>query len=773
MYCNSLKKRMIGLCVAVFSMALVACGGKNQDVSTNQGETVSEYSYTSKSIGTLEGDNAGADVLYQNGMGYITHYDWNEETMKSSLSLEAFQIEGEQISFAGERIEVQGCGRDMDRLVVAPSGELYAIEVDRPEYTEDITDYEAYSRQFKYYICHYSSVGELVYEADITAMMQEDENNSYVNALLVDDNGNVALVCQEIIRFLDSQGKVVGKLDLPGWSNSYCYGKSGMPYISYYEMNSGKSPIAQVDMVNKKLNPIETNFGNIRCIGTGAEGELLVMDETKLSEVNVETGEVKQLTTLLDCDIVADNVRMLTGLEDGRILLYNMDWDTNQSEFMVLNKVKTSELVQKEVLTIATLYQDSRLNEYAIDFNKSNDTYKIQIKNYIDSEAEWTDTTFEDAVTNLQNDLVSGTNKVDLISVGDGIPVDVLASKGMIEDLYPYLEKSSMLSKDDYFEKVLEASTFQGVLTSIPRGFYLETLVGKTEVVGEKNGWSLSEMADLCKRYPDAKLFNYGTKQSVLNSLMMMSGSQFYDSAKGVCDFEGEEFKALLSLCAAYPDEYEYFEGDKGMAAKLRDNEVLLNEAYLNDWQGIQNAEAYFDGAPVTYIGYPSVDGSSGVIMIPNSGYAIVSKSEHKDGAWEFLEFLATHPYDSWRDYYFPSKKEAFAQRREEAIKVEYVLDENGEPLLDENGEKILAGGGGGWSDGDGFTYVYHVPTKEEVEKVESLIAISVPNTYTVDRTVLQIILEEAEPYFKSQKSVDEVCSVLQRRVNMYLKENM
>lgn len=159
--------------------------------------------------------------------------------------------------------------------------------------------------------------------------------------------------------------------------------------------------------------------------------------------------------------------------------------------------------------------------------------------------------------------------------------------------------------------------------------------------------------------------------------------------------------------------------------------------------------------------------------MIPNSGYAIVSKSEHKDGAWEFLEFLATHPYDSWRDYYFPSKKEAFAQRREEAIKVEYVLDENGEPLLDENGEKILAGGGGGWSDGDGFTYVYHVPTKEEVEKVESLIAISVPNTYTVDRTVLQIILEEAEPYFKSQKSVDEVCSVLQRRVNMYLKENM
>ncbi len=40
------------------------------------------------------------------------------------------------------------------------------------------------------------------------------------------------------------------------------------------------------------------------------------------------------------------------------------------------------------------------------------------------------------------------------------------------------------------------------------------------------------------------------------------------------------------------------------------------------------------------------------------------------------------------------------------------------------------------------------------------------------DNEVLSIIQEEAAPYYKGQKSLDEVVSTIQSRVSMYVGEN-
>ncbi|MBQ7925751.1 MAG: hypothetical protein IJ335_05590, partial [Lachnospiraceae bacterium] len=40
------------------------------------------------------------------------------------------------------------------------------------------------------------------------------------------------------------------------------------------------------------------------------------------------------------------------------------------------------------------------------------------------------------------------------------------------------------------------------------------------------------------------------------------------------------------------------------------------------------------------------------------------------------------------------------------------------------------------------------------------------------DYQVLDIVQEEAEAYFQGQKNVDEVCAIIQSRVQLYLDEN-
>lgn len=81
-------------------------------------------------------------------------------------------------------------------------------------------------------------------------------------------------------------------------------------------------------------------------------------------------------------------------------------------------------------------------------------------------------------------------------------------------------------------------------------------------------------------------------------------------------------------------------------------------------------------------------------------------------------------------------------------------------------------GGGGGISYEDGWSYEYRIPTQEEVDLALSLMEIAKPVSYSQGDEVLNIINEEAAPFYKGQKSVDEVASVIQSRIKIYVGEN-
>lgn len=409
----------------------------------------------------------------------------------------------------------------------------------------------------------------------------------------------------------------------------------------------------------------------------------------------------------------------------------------------------------------------SHFVQLTVEFNKKSDNYHVTIKVYVD-ETNWTENTWQDAVNRLQNDLTSEKNCPDIVDV-TAIDESAMVAKGVFEDLYPYLEQSSVLSKDDFLENVLEQFSHEGKLVSIPKTFQLNTIAGKRSVVGDKMGWTLEDMMALKDKHPDAKLFNTWQKSSALFYCMMFSQDAFVDWNNVKCNFDSDEFKRVLEFVNTFPTEIDWENYDDSTElTDMQSDKVLLDNVNIGQIEDVQFAPFKF-GEEVTYIGFPVMDGGVGCTMSASNRYAIVAQSAHKEGAWAFIESYLTTK-DTMFAWGFPTLKKEFNQKMDEACNVKYMLDGNGEQMLDEEGNPIPEGGTSGIG-GNGWSYTYQIPTKEDVELVKMLLSVARPEKRTNDE-LMKIIQEEATPYFEGQKTLDEVAGIIQSRAQIFVSEN-
>ena len=93
--------------------------------------------------------------------------------------------------------------------------------------------------------------------------------------------------------------------------------------------------------------------------------------------------------------------------------------------------------------------------------------------------------------TKLNSRLVS-SDPPDLLDMSY-MDISNYAKKQTFEDLAPYLEKSSLLDREDFLETLLEGYTIHGRLVCIPRCFSIYVTTGKTSLIGEDAGWTVED----------------------------------------------------------------------------------------------------------------------------------------------------------------------------------------------------------------------------------------------------------------------------------------
>ncbi|MCM1542635.1 MAG: extracellular solute-binding protein [Blautia sp.] len=428
-----------------------------------------------------------------------------------------------------------------------------------------------------------------------------------------------------------------------------------------------------------------------------------------------------------------DRVRDIVFMEDGRIEVLASQGDAGSYELFVLTPSETSVNADKTELVLGVLQVNDRMRSMVADFNKSREDIYVTIREYQSSDGSRTS---EDAVSVLMGEFLSG-NGPDLISLSPGENHAVLAEQGILEDLQPFVDQSSVIHQEDFLSNVWELGRQGDLLYAVPLRFTLQTLVGKADLLGGRDGWRVEDLMALAAEYPESLLVDPSSSSSVFSLCCNFQAETFIDREAAECDFDQPLVYEMLEFADSFaPDGRPDSVSDP---LKYQDGSVLLMEADLYNAGSCLVLYQEFGTKELDFVGYPTGDGSSGHILSQSGDmYGISTYSEHKQEAWEFVEYYARWDREDVRfmGFGFPADRE----------RLEHYFTTQADPMgLDSQQAEELG------------------------EAVVRVAEKAVTETGWGEETA--ILLEEVSVYFGGQRSMEDTVDAIQNRVGLYLKE--
>lgn len=747
------NKKLIAIALTAFLAVLWGCG-KGSDSGTETGGYVyvPEYVEMDVECNYISAVTAAQDCVYLNTVS------WDEETGESSNSLYKYDLtenKGESLSLdldENSNINGMAAGADGSLLMMVNS---YSYEEDE---NGEPTNYS--SKQELWVVS--AEDGSIQEKKDLSQVFS-DPDNAYVQNFCTDGQGNIYLSDGDSgIHVVDQNGNKVCDIGIEGWINSMAASKEGDVYISTYGEKGLE--MRKVDLGTKKLGePMEGfggGYGNSEFM-TGATKSFLFDNRSQVSTFDLSTGEEEVLFKWIDADINSDSVSQKGELSDGRVWAVTREYSENgpsSCELILLSKKKASEVPQKEKISYGAMWVDSNVKRAIIDFNKTNEKYRITVKEYGENVED-----YQAAYTQFNADLTTA-NCPDIISLSN-VDFHMYVSKGVLEDLYPYMEKSGV-KKEDYLENIFKAYEEDGKLYGIFPNFYVSTTLAKASKVGDKSGWTLKEMLEFAQDKDPQSLFSYGSRSSIFYYCIYNNIDEFIDWESGKCSFDGEDFIKTLEFAAGFPEEYDYQQEEEGISSRIRSDKILLMDTSVSSVQEYQMLKGMF-GEEVAFLGYPNSERKGNLIQPAAGCMGLASKSKNKEGAWEFMQILLSAEYqdslvESRGGYGFPIRKASLEKQFEKDMTPDYYEDENGNKV--EQAKTTW-----GWDD---FQMEIMAATQEEVDAVRKLIESAEKISGSVDQQLVSIITEESEPFFKGQKTAADVAGIIQNRIQIYVNEN-
>ena len=423
-----------------------------------------------------------------------------------------------------------------------------------------------------------------------------------------------------------------------------------------------------------------------------------------------------------------------------------------------------------DVLQEATTLTYANLTKGGVDysavmrFNAAHKDVQVVIQNYFDED----DSRGQDR---LLAEIAAG-DMPDIIDLGPagGLPYQRMARKGLLENLWPYIENDPELGREGVLEAPLKAAEVDGGLYVVFDKVCIQTLVGAESIVGNRYSWTIEELLDAYASMSEGSTImemDMLRKQDVFRRLFYLSAEDYVDWNTGECFYDSEQFRSTLEFINNnFPDEIsnelaamDTEELSSESMEWILSGRQMLSSTVLARPRNIQEIDTIFGaGGRAAFVGYPTEDGSVGsYFYIRGRSLGMSTYCQHKEAAWDFLREVLLPQYNDIRSLDNPN-----------VDKFHVPLNLNDYQLLKRYDMTVISPDGAPYYMGPILRY--HKATQEEVDRFDYLMN-SIDKINLYDRKIYDIAYETASAYFAGDKTLDETVALLQNRVGLYVNE--
>lgn len=372
------------------------------------------------------------------------------------------------------------------------------------------------------------------------------------------------------------------------------------------------------------------------------------------------------------------------------------------------------------------------LNERSIvgiinSFNEENTKYQIVIEDYSDGAAS-----LNQARTVMQTKAMAGDGP-DIISFEGISPLKWIGAE-MLYDMDGLVAEDPDIDENDIL--IWNAlHEYNGLFLMSPT-FWTETLACSSETMQMHEGWTIDDYLEIEKNLDsNQNMIYYMNPENFLVSIGGRYLQKALDFVNASCDFDNEEFISILeSAVQAGCYEATYDPNETGQQKVIREKLICFFSGLMTGQDVAFDREEC--GQTLSYIGWPTVDGSNGTDIRLTQAVGINKATKNIEGCWEFIKYLLKNPIlvnnTSGMPTYAPLVKE------------DLEMLNSGEPKFK--------------------------TTEEDMEIVINLARESNRLTY-YDEEVMNIILDESSAFIQGNVSARETAQHIQSRVSLYMKE--
>lgn len=579
-----------------------------------------------------------------------------------------------------------------------------------------------------YELRHFDSKGSLTHTASLNEVADEglvlDSNSTLF--LNMDSEGNLCVTVKYIKSYcyiFDSEGQFLFTTQDSGNTLTAVTTAEGKLAVCVASDSTGWSfNLLKLDMNLKKWSEDKISLGTTSNVfgGDGAY-DFYLYNSSDFLGYQAGRDEPVTLFNWTGLGLSTGDIHVC-GLGDGRFAVVSASFNqTGKCSYeCCIVELGTDD---RTVLSMMSMQPDSSLLEIVSQFNNTNENYRVELTEYFPSYENVTDGEWEQALRKFNVELISG--KIPDIIDLYGLPVEGYLDKGILDDLYPYIQNDAEINMDDYFGNILDSFSIDGKLPYITSSVSIQTIFADSRAVETGSSWTTDNLSAFLDQYGDGALT--GGSAKFLLEAMVSGGGGFVNWSDRTCNFDSDDFVQLLELANRINNGSA---ADKAMASFVGIPNFFSVTNYLNMFEG-----------NLISIGLPNDDGVYHRIC-PSSRIGIAATGEHREGAWEFVRTLLLEKQQE-SSLLFPLRIESFEKVAAAAMK----------------GDSI-------WSN----MYDSEKVTQAEVNVVRELME-TARYCKKENDTISEIVLNEAAAYFDGSETVDKAAVNIQKRVTLYINE--